>query len=144
MRVHEILMSKGKLVHQILPCASLADAVNRLVEFNCGSLVVSEEEQVLGIITERDILRAIKREKLSLSELVVRDLMTRNLITSPPDAEVSSLMGLMTLNRIRHVPIIEDGKLSGIISIGDLVKAQFELLAVENHQLMSYIQGNVR
>ncbi len=143
MRVYEIIQRKGKTVHQILPSASLADVVNRLVDFNCGSLVVSEEEKELGIITERDILRTINSERQSLSHLLVRDFMTQNLITGQSDEEVSVLMGKMTLHRIRHMPIIDDGKLAGMISIGDLVKAQFESLSCENHQLMSYIHGHV-
>jgi CBS domain-containing protein len=143
MRVHEIIHRKGKIVYQILPSASLADVVDRLVEFNCGSLLVTEEEKVVGIITERDILKTINREKQSLSNLFVRDFMTRNLITGHSDEDVPSLMGKMTQHRIRHLPIIDDGKLSGMISIGDLVKAQFDELSCENHQLMSYIQGHV-
>lgn len=144
MRVQEIILRKGKAVHQILPSASLADVVTRLVDFNCGSLVVTEADVVLGIITERDILRAIQSAPRGLSSLIVRDYMTRNLITGCSYDDVSELMGVMTKHRIRHVPIIDQGNLSGIISIGDLVKAQFDSLAVENHQMMSYIQGNVR
>ena len=144
MRIHNILLRKGKAVHQILPSASLAEVVSRLVEFNCGSLVVCESETVLGIITERDILKAINGEKQSLSSLFVRDVMTRHLVTGCSDDDVSDLMGMMTQHRIRHVPIIDHGKLAGMISIGDLVKAQFDSLAVENHQMMSYIHGNVR
>jgi CBS domain-containing protein len=144
MRVQDIILKKGKAVHQILPSASLSDVVSRLVDFNCGSLVVTEADKVLGIITERDILKAMKSETQSFGNLKVRDFMTRKLITGCSDDDVSDLMGVMTEHRIRHVPIVDHGNLAGMISIGDLVKAQFDSLAVENHQMMSYIQGNVR
>ena len=144
MRVQDILLRKGKTVHQILPSESLTGVVSRLVDFNCGSLVVTESQKVLGIITERDILKAISSEKQSLSNLFVRDFMTRNLVTGCSDDDVSDLMGVMTQHRIRHLPIIDHGNLVGMISIGDLVKAQFDSLAVENKQMMSYIQGDVR
>ncbi len=141
MRVYDILQSKGDKVHQISPNASLAEAVARLVRFNCGSLMVAEFESIFGIITERDILKAIESQKQSLSELSVRDFMSRKLITGNPTDDVGNVMGVMTSNRVRHLPIFDEGRLVGMISIGDVVKAQFELLAVENHYLKVYIQG---
>ena len=141
MRVYEILQSKGHTVHQILPSASLADAVERLVHFNCGSLLVSEAELIVGIITERDILKAIQSHRQDLSTLSVGDFMTRNLVTGHPSDDVGEIMGKMTTHRVRHLPIIDSGRLVGMISIGDVVKAQFDLLAVENHYLKVYIQG---
>ena len=141
MRVYEILQSKGHTVHQILPSASLADAVERLVHFNCGSLLVSEAELIVGIITERDILKAIESQRQNLSNLSVCNFMTRNLVTGHPSDDVGEIMGKMTTHRVRHLPIIDSGRLVGMISIGDVVKAQFDLLAVENHYLKVYIQG---
>ncbi len=141
MRVYDILQSKGDKVHQISPDASLADAVERLVRFNCGSLMVAEVESIVGIITERDILKAINSQKLSLNDLSVRDFMSRNLVTGNPTDDVSNVMGIMTSHRVRHLPIFDEGRLVGMISIGDVVKAQFDLLAVENHYLKVYIQG---
>lgn len=141
MRVYEILQSKGHTVHQILPSASLADAVERLVHFNCGSLLVSEAELIVGIITERDILKAIESQRQTLSNLSVCNFMTRNLVTGHPSDDVGEIMGKMTTHRVRHLPIIDSGRLVGMISIGDVVKAQFDLLAVENHYLKVYIQG---
>ncbi len=141
MRVYEILQSKGHTVYQILPSASLADAVERLVHFNCGSLLVSEAELIVGIITERDILKAIQSHRQDLSTLSVGDFMTRNLVTGHPSDEVGEIMGKMTTSRVRHLPIMDTGRLVGMISIGDVVKAQFDLLAVENHYLKVYIQG---
>jgi CBS domain-containing protein len=143
MRVHEIIQRKGSAVYQILPSASLADVVDRLVEYKCGSLLVTEGETVFGIITERDILKTINRERKHLGTLLVRDFMTSDLVTGQSSDDVQSLMGKMTKHRLRHLPIIDDGKLAGMISIGDVVKAQFDSISSENHQLMSYIKGHV-
>ncbi len=141
MRVYEILQRKGDAVFQISPTASLADAVERLVKFNCGSLLVSEADLIVGIITERDILKAIESQKRELCDLLIGDFMTRKLLTGHPNDDVNDIMGTMTTHRIRHLPIIDNGRLAGMISIGDVVKAQFDLLAVENHYLKVYIQG---
>lgn len=141
MRVNEILQVKGDSVYQISPSATLAEAVDRLVKFNCGSLVVSTTESVVGIITERDILKAISSEKCDLGKLAVADFMTLNLITGHPEDDIGSVMGLMTSRRVRHLPIMNNDRLAGMISIGDVVKAQYDLLAVENHYLKVYIQS---
>jgi len=141
MRVYEILQSKGHTVYQILPSETLADAVERLVHFNCGSLLVSEADLIVGIITERDILKAIESQRQNLSNLLVGNFMTRNLVTGHPSDDVGEIMGKMTTHRVRHLPIMDSGRLVGMISIGDVVKAQFDMLAVENHYLKVYIQG---
>ena len=141
MRVCEILKSKGDTVYQISQNASLADAVERLVNFNCGSLMVYDESLIVGIITERDILKSIQSQKEDLSELLVRDFMSRKLIVGHPNDEVEDIMGKMTTHRVRHLPIFESERLAGMISIGDVVKAMFDLLAEENHYLKVYIQG---
>ena len=141
MRVCEILKRKGDTVYQISQNASLADAVERLVNFNCGSLMVNGENLIVGIITERDILKSIASQKKDLSELLVCDFMSRKLIVGHPTDEVADIMGKMTTHRIRHLPIFENERLAGMISIGDVVKAMFDLLAEENHYLKVYIQG---
>ena len=140
MRVYEILQQKGDAVYQIAPSATLADAVERLVHFHCGSLLVAEAGSIVGIITERDILKAVASEKKALSSLLVCEFMTQKLVTGHPSDDVGNVMGVMTTHRVRHLPIFDDGRLAGMISIGDVVKAQFDLLAVENHYLKVYIQ----
>jgi CBS domain-containing protein len=140
-RASEILQAKGDSVYQISPSATLAEAVDRLVKFNCGSLLVTTTDSVQGIITERDILKAIASEKCDLSQLLVADFMSRNLITGHPEDDTGSVMGLMTSRRVRHLPIMENGRLAGMISIGDVVKAHYDMLAVENHYLKVYIQS---
>ncbi len=143
MLLRDILRQKGTDVHRVTPSASLAEAVDRLVEHNIGSLLVCDGESIAGIITERDILRACRTHAGQLESQVVRDHMTGldQLVTGKPDDRISEVMGLLTEKRIRHLPVLEDGKLVGLISIGDVVKAQHDLLSVENHYLKSYIQG---
>jgi len=141
MRVYEILEHKGDTVYQIAQSASLADAVERLVHFHCGSLLVADSGSIVGIITERDILKAVASRKQALSSLLVYEFMTEKLVTGHPSDDVGNIMGIMTTHRVRHLPIFDEGRLAGMISIGDVVKAQFDLLAVENHYLKVYIQS---
>jgi CBS domain-containing protein len=144
MLLRDILQNKGAKVFTIGPEATLADVVDRLVEHNCGSLLVchaGEPCKMLGIISERDILRACAATRLRLEEQIVADRMTREVVTAGLDQPVEDAMGLMTTNRIRHLPIIEGGELVGIISIGDVVKAQHDALTMENHYLKNYIHG---
>jgi CBS domain-containing protein len=142
MTLQEILRTKGSAVHSIAPHASLEDVVQTLVRHNCGSLVVCDSAgQLCGIITERDILRACAAHKASLEDLSVNETMTTELITGSPADSVEDIMGLMTDNRIRHLPVLEEGRLCGLISIGDVVKWQHAQLSLENHYLKNYIHG---
>lgn len=142
MKLHEILANKGAEVYCTEPTATLADLVEKLVEYNCGSLVVTDGGKMVGIITERDILKSYVRTRQALSELRVCDFMTSKVITGSANDLVEDTMGLMTKNRIRHLPILDDdGALAGMISIGDVVKAQHDHLSVENHFMKSYIQA---
>lgn len=142
MKLQEILAIKGTDIFSIGPDATLADMAEQLVEHNCGSLVVLDNTgQMIGIITERDILRSYVTTRQPLHELFVHDYMTVEVATGSADDNVSDTMGLMTRLRIRHLPILEEGRLAGMISIGDVVKAQHDQLSVENHFMKSYIQS---
>lgn len=148
MVLQEILRRKGSQVHSISPDATLDQVVRKLVENNVGSLVVCQPAAdggasgtLVGIITERDILRACAAGRESLSTVKVSDVMTHDLMTGTPDDSIEETMGLMTERRIRHLPILVDDRLAGIISIGDVVKAHFEEVTMENHYLKSYIQS---
>jgi len=141
MRVQEILSRKGDSVYQISPDATLAEAVDRLVNFNIGSLLVSDGESIYGIITERDIMKVIADSQRTLKDVFVHEKMTREMVTGAPNDNVNDIMGKMTGRRVRHLPIMDNGRLAGMISIGDIVKAQYELLVVENHYLREYIQS---
>ena len=143
--LQEILITKGARVLSISPRATLADVVEKLVKNNCGSLVVCEEEdctRMLGIITERDILRACAGGNATFDRISVSDVMSKDLVTGTPTDSVQDAMGVMTDHRIRHLPILDqDSRLIGLVSIGDLVKHQHDQLSMENHYLKSYIQS---
>lgn len=148
MTLQEILRRKGPKVHSITPDATLEQVVHKLVENNCGSLVVcdrspdgNEGATLAGIVTERDILRACATRREPLSQVKVTDCMSRELVTGTPNDSIEDTMGLMTERRIRHLPILDDGKLVGLISIGDVVKAHYDEVTMENHYLKSYIQS---
>jgi signal-transduction protein with cAMP-binding, CBS, and nucleotidyltransferase domain len=146
MNLQDILRQKGSTVYTIRPDASLDDVVQSLVHHNCGSLVVREGDAsspMLGIITERDILKACAAKRSSLEQIQVREAMTQNVAIGTPADSVEHTMGTMTNRRIRHLPVVENGQLVGMISIGDIVKAQHDHLTLENHYLKTYIHGEV-
>ncbi len=144
MNLQEILSVKGTKVHTVRPDATLQDVVRTLVERGIGCLVVCRSdatggEELLGVITERDILHACVSGSRPLTDVVVIDAMSSELITAAPEDEVELVMGLMTTRRIRHLPVLRDGRLAGMISIGDVVKAQHDRLAMENRFMKDYI-----
>lgn len=147
MTLQEILRDKGRDVFSISPDATLEDVVQTLVRHNIGSLVVCERTsgsshgRMVGIITERDILRACAGHHAPLAAQKVEDVMTCNVVTAAPNDCVEEVMGVLTQRRIRHVPVMDDDRLVGMISIGDVVKAQHDALSMENHYLRSYIHG---
>jgi CBS domain-containing protein len=141
MLVREVLSDKGRTVHTCSPDDTLADVVDLLVGHNIGSLVVMQSGEMVGIITERDILRACAATRGPLNQVYVNERMTRCPVVASPNDEVEDVMCVMTERRIRHVPVVEGGQLVGIISIGDTVKAQHDELCRENHYLKSYIQS---
>jgi len=143
MRLREILRVKGREVHAIAPDATVDEVVQELVRHNVGSLIVAapgNDESMVGIVTERDILRSQAQDRTLHVGLLVRDVMTSDPVTASPDTHLHEAMWLMTNRRIRHLPVVDEGKLIGIISIGDIVKAHHDMLELENHYMKSYIQ----
>ena len=121
--VAQILRSKpDQTVYTITPTASVFDAVKLMAEKSIGALVVTADEQVVGIITERDYARKIILMARSSKDTPVRDIMTTAVMYVRPDQASEECMVLMTENRLRHLPVMEDGKLIGLVSIGDLFK----------------------
>lgn len=143
MMLKDIVQAKGVEVHAIAPSALCDDAVATLVRYNIGSLLVRNnwEGAILGIITERDILRAQAMRRVSLRQMSVASVMSADPIIAEADDDIVFAMRLMTNHRIRHLPVMVKGELLGIVSIGDIVKAQHDHLEMENHFMRSYING---
>jgi CBS domain-containing protein len=144
MRIHEILGRKGQDIVAIDPGGRLSKALRLLVNHGIGSVLVKEGDKTLGILTERDILRVLDRDPAALEELTVGEAMTHELIVAVPDDDVSYVMEILTKNRIRHLPVMVDGTIQGIISIGDVVNALRRETESENRYLRDYVQGMVR
>jgi len=141
--VAEILKSKPEqTVHTITPSASVFDAVKLMAEKSIGALLVMEDLKIDGIITERDYARKIVLMGRSSKETPVRDIMTSPVMYVRPDQTNEECMALMTDNRVRHLPVIDDGKLMGLISIGDLVKDIISEQKFIIDQLEHYIMGD--
>jgi CBS domain-containing protein len=145
MNLQDILRVKGSEVYSIGPNATLGDVVRSMMQHRCGGLLVCNDADcgrgIIGVITERDILRACAERRGSISDIPIRDYMSTDLVTGSPENSIEYIMGVMTDHRIRHLPVLDGDQLVGIISIGDLVKAQHHQTVVENHYLKSYIQG---
>lgn len=140
MLLREILRSKGSDVVTIRPEATAHEAMRELVRHNIGALVVFDGT-LRGIVSERDLLRAGAEDPQGLARARVNDLMTRDVVTARPDAELREVMDTMTERRIRHLPVVEGGELRGIISIGDVVNALRRTTEAENQHLHAYIAG---
>ena len=143
MTLRSILQIKGGEVFTTVPQATLDQVIQSMVENNCGSLVVCAEgdnQQMVGIITERDILRTVAAGKRDLGQVQVSEVMTTKVVSGGVESQIPEIMGLMTDHRIRHLPILENNRLVGLISIGDVVKAQHDEVTAENHYLKEYIQ----
>ncbi len=140
MFVSQILGQKGADVATVTTTASVAEAVAALRDYGVGALVVSDDgETIAGIISERDVVRALAASGASMLDTPVADVMTAGVFTCDRRTTVDHLMALMTEQRIRHVPVVEDGVLAGIISIGDVVKSRVHELETETEQLAGYI-----
>ena len=152
MKIKDILEKKGSAVRTIAPEQTVAEAVSQLCEHRIGALVViGDGGKIIGIISERDVLResaeAFKRladpTRTAAAPKRVKDIMTKSLIIGLPDDSVDYVMGVMTHNRVRHLPVVAEGKLIGIVSIGDVVNASLGETTYENRLLKDYIHGAI-
>lgn len=139
--VHQLLKMKGSQVYQISPGASVLDGLRLMAEKGTGSLLVVEGERVAGIFTERDYARKVGFDGRRPDEVKIEEVMTPNLIIIHPDQTVKDCMQIMTDSKIRHLPVMDQGKLVGIISIGDVVKDMIGELEFHVEQLSKYIAG---
>lgn len=139
MRISDVLRQKGPAVATIAPDAMVHELVSSLRAHNIGAMVVTEGAAVVGIVSERDIVRRLDERGAELLVARVREIMTSNVVTCTPDDTVDGLAETMTERRIRHMPVLADGRLAGIVSIGDVVKSHIRQLETDREQLESYI-----
>jgi CBS domain-containing protein len=138
-RLAEILDEKGGQVFRIDAGASVFEAVERMVAENIGSLLVTDGGKVVGIVTERDYLRRVALEGRGDRDTAVREIMSTPLIVVTPETTVDECMAVMTDRRVRHLPVLDEGEVVGLVSIGDLVKFVAEQRASEIRLLTNYI-----
>lgn len=139
--IADILKNKGNEVHQIAPSATVFDAIKMMVGKKVGSLIVTSGDEILGIITERDYLTRIAIEGRTSRDTPVKDVMSNKLVCVNPQSDVEECMAIMTGKRIRHLPVIDNGKLVGLVSIGDMVKRLARERKYEIKYLTDYISG---
>ncbi len=142
MKVQAMLSAKGHEVATTLPETVISIVIRKLKLEGVGALVVSEDgDHVVGIISERDVVRGLAEHGAELLDMRVADLMTRNVKTCSPEDDLKHVMTEMTRSRIRHLPVTEDGRLCGIVSIGDVVKTRLDELETETSVLQDDIVG---
>lgn len=139
MLVAEILKDKGDAVFSIRPDMRLGEACGELDRLKVGALIVCDADRVVGVLSERDVVRAIAQGGAGALDKPVSDYMTAEVVFAEPGETVAILMGRMTDRRIRHLPVLRDARLAGVISIGDVVKCQIAEATREAESLRTYI-----
>jgi CBS domain-containing protein len=141
MTVNDILSHKGSQVITIEPTATVAAAVRMLVQRRIGALLVTgADHRIVGIISERDVVRVLDEKGAAVLSAPVSEVMTRKVVTCDRNETIAEIMGRITSGRFRHVPVVENGRLAGIVSIGDVVKARLGELEHEQNALREYIR----
>ncbi|WP_344596990.1 CBS domain-containing protein [Actinomadura vinacea] len=141
MRIRDLLRRKGTTVATMRPDATVRDLLAALAEHNIGAVVVSPDAATItGIASERDVVRRLHEHGAALLDRPVSEIMTSQVRTCGPGDGVDDLRRTMTEHRIRHLPVVEDGRLAGIVSIGDVVKSAIDELESEREYLVDYIQ----
>jgi CBS domain-containing protein len=130
MKIADILDTKGRTVHTVLPWLTVAETVDRLGKLGVGAVLVYDDG-IKGIVSERDIVRALRRHGAALLTMRVSEVMTRFVETCTPDETVAHAMARMTTGRYRHLPVMAGGRLEGMVSIGDLVKHRVREMEIE-------------
>ncbi len=137
--VRDILRLKGEEVYTVSPGETVFEAIRRLADLGVGSLVVVDQGRPVGLFSERDYTCKVALEGRSSRETPVEEVMTRQLLVVTPDTTTNECMALMTENRIRHLPVVEEGRLAGLVSIGDIVKDIIDEQQFVIEQLEKYI-----
>ena len=144
MTVASILKHKGSEIAHVSPADSIAAVSALLARRRIGAvLVLDTAGQLLGIVSERDIVRVLAQQGAATLEMTAAQLMTSSLVTVTPATTVAEAMTLMTASRVRHLPVLQDGALAGLVSIGDIVKTRIEQQAHEVDSLRAYVSGGV-
>lgn len=138
-QVRHLLQDKGDDVYAIAPTAPVLEAIQRMAERRVGALVVMRDDELAGIVSERDYARKVILQGRSSAQTAVADIMSTDPLTVSPDTDVFDCMRLCTERRVRHLPVVEDERVVGVISIGDLVKAVIDAQAEQIEQLQRYI-----
>lgn len=141
MLIAEILKDKGGEVFTAAPADDLQSTVKSLDSRRVGALVVCEADRVVGILSERDLVRAVARDGSGALSRPIADYMTRDVVFAGPTETVAALMERMTDRRVRHLPVLQDGRLVGVVSIGDLVKSKIAEATFEAESMKAYIAG---
>ena len=141
MKIRDILRNKGSDVICVGPEQPVVAAVKILSEHRIGALVVTSGDEIRGIVSERDLLNLVARAPEDVSSARVEEIMTQDLIVGVLEDDLEYVMTIMTDNRIRHLPVVTDGRLDGILSIGDVVNAVRKSAEAENRHLKDYIHG---
>jgi CBS domain-containing protein len=141
MRIRDIVRTKGDAVATVRPDATVRDLLAMLAEHNIGAAVVSADDATIaGIASERDVVRQLHTRGSDLLSRPVSEIMTSDVRTCGLDDALDEVRGIMTKHRIRHLPVLRDGRLAGIVSIGDIVKSAIDELETERAHLVGYIQ----
>jgi CBS domain-containing protein len=140
-KIADILRHKGSDVLTTSPDAAVSDLVSQLASRKIGALVVTDGDSVVGIVSERDIVRCLHEGGAGILEGTVSSLMTAAVHTCSPGDDIDTVANTMTERRIRHMPVLEDGTLAGIVSIGDVVSSRMRQLEQDRGQLEQYITG---
>jgi CBS domain-containing protein len=140
MRISDVLRSKGTDVVTVTMGETIGEVLRLFAENNLGALPVVDGMHLVGIVSERDIVRHLHARGAELLSGTVSQVMTADVVTCTPDDQAADLARVMTDRRVRHLPVVIDGALAGIVSIGDLVKVRIDMLEQEREQLESYIQ----
>jgi len=140
-QVKHLLAGKGSAVYAVAPDASVYEAIQQMAEKNVGALAVIKGDQLVGIFSERDYARKVILKDRSSRDTLVGDIMTPSVVTVGLDVSVDDCMRLCTDGRLRHLPVLDDGRVVGMVSIGDLVKATISEQRETISQLESYIVG---
>lgn len=141
--VKQVLERKGSNAYSVGPNATVLEALTAMAEHDIGAVLVTEGDRLVGIFTERDYARKVVLRGLSSKDSKISELMTPNVCTITPSHTMDQVMNIMTDNRFRHLPVVDHGKIAGIITIGDVVKTVIAMQEATIQQLSSYIAGDI-